>query len=255
MDVFTRKAYAEPMKNKDIKTVCETFQKIINESGAKPRSIICDNDGAFTGELFQELCIKLKIALQPSIVSDHKSLGIIDNFARRIKRTITKIFLNTKSTVWYSQLPRIINLYNESPHSSIDDLTPEEAGAPKNFENIFEINSSKSIANEKFTDLNIGDKVRLDIRTQFTKGTDQAYSDKVYKVIKVDNRNITLDNEKSYKRSSLVKVPDSAKDTNISQPVQKAIKAKRVKTVLAREGLEAANIIKNKRNRPVVNYA
>ena len=47
VDVFTRKAYAEPMKNKDIKTVCETFQKIINESGFKTRSIICDNDGAF----------------------------------------------------------------------------------------------------------------------------------------------------------------------------------------------------------------
>ena len=245
VDVFTRKAFAEPMKKKDINTVCKTFLKIIVDAAATPRSIISDSDSSFTGDEFLDLCEKHKIALQTVVVNDHKALGIIDNFARRVKTTLTKLFLFTKSTNWIEYLPTLMKLYNATAHSSLDDLTPNQASEDGNFSNILEINLSKAQANEKFIDLKDGNKVRVDIQTKFTKGTDQKYSDEVYTVKNVNGNKITLDNGKTFKRSSVIKVPDDAESTEIFKPGKEAKVQKKVKQVLKKEGLKESDKIQS----------
>ena len=47
VDVFTRMAWVEPMKNKDSENCAEAFEKILGKCGGTPRSMISDQDRAF----------------------------------------------------------------------------------------------------------------------------------------------------------------------------------------------------------------
>jgi hypothetical protein len=48
--------------------------------------------------------------LEPVKLNDHNALGVIDNFAKNLKRVLSKEFLENKSTEWVSILPKIIAL-------------------------------------------------------------------------------------------------------------------------------------------------
>ena len=52
VDVFTRKAYAEPLKLKDSVSIAVAFQRLIDKAGAKPRSILSDHEAGFLNEPF-----------------------------------------------------------------------------------------------------------------------------------------------------------------------------------------------------------
>ena len=47
VDVFTRKAYTEPLKIKDSEGCAVAFHKMIDKAGVTPRSILSDQDAAF----------------------------------------------------------------------------------------------------------------------------------------------------------------------------------------------------------------
>ena len=244
VDVFTRKAFAEPMKNKDGPSVSEAFQKIVKRAGDTPRSIMSDNDKAYLSDTFLNLMDKLKIALQPNVLNDHRALGIIDNFARRLKTTITKLQLHKNNLNWVDSIQNIIDNYNKSDHQAIDDLTPNEASEPKNNDNIHEINLIKSFVNRQVSDLKHDDSVRISIKKTFTKGTDPGYSADVYKVVSVRGGNVTLDDGKTYKRDNLLKVDSN---TNNSSIIQTAKKEKKIDQVLKRDDIDKINIVEGKR--------
>ena len=62
IDVFTRKAFVAPMKEKTPNEVKQAFDKLITH--VKPRSILSDHDGAFLSKEFSEHLDKLQIPLK-----------------------------------------------------------------------------------------------------------------------------------------------------------------------------------------------
>ena len=98
VDVFTRKAYAVPMKNKKAETCIDAMETIINEAGEKPLSITTDSDSTMTNsKLFDEYLNKNEIALDEVILQDHHALGIVDRFARTLKKSIGTHFIRNKT--------------------------------------------------------------------------------------------------------------------------------------------------------------
>ena len=59
-----------------------------------------------------------------------------------------------------------------------------------------------------------GDKVRIRIKETFRKGSEPRYSDKVYKVEHVNGKRVTLDNEKTYFESDLIKTIFESSEPN-----------------------------------------
>ena len=55
VDVFTRKAFVEPMKSKDSNACVTAFSNIMRKTQAKPRVMLTDNDAAFLHTPFQDL--------------------------------------------------------------------------------------------------------------------------------------------------------------------------------------------------------
>ena len=96
IDVFTRKVWAYKMKNKDNKNVFESFQTFMKESNLKkyaPTILMSDNDSTFINDKFQQILSSNDIMHQPNVINDHHALGLVDSFARILKKTFTRIFL------------------------------------------------------------------------------------------------------------------------------------------------------------------
>ena len=60
-------------------------------------------------------------------VGDHNVLGIIDRFAKTIKEKIYKHFSNNDNTKWVDKLNNIVENYNNTPHATLNNMTPNEA--------------------------------------------------------------------------------------------------------------------------------
>ena len=204
VDVFTRKAYARPMKTKTMKSAAAALTDIIRESGAPPIILISDNDSAFYGSDYQTVLTDNDIIFEPNVVNDHNALGIIDNFAKRLKTILSKKFIRNDSVNWVDHLQEVIDNYNESPNTSIDDIAPNNA--KNHISEIFEINQNKSMDGMINSDLEKGDRVRIKTTGTFKKASDLQFSTTVYEVVKVNKGKITLNDDKVYKRNMLLKV-------------------------------------------------
>ena len=82
---------------------------------------------------------------------------------RTLKTIISKYFLYTKTTKWLDQIDSIISIYNDTPHRSLDYLTPTEASEDSHYQQILDINIAKNKVNKlnQISDLKPDDKVRI----------------------------------------------------------------------------------------------
>jgi len=193
-----------------------------------------DNDSSFMGSEFQKVLVKNDIHHDPNAVGDHNALGIIDNFAKRIKRILTAQFLQTNKKNWIDSIQKIVKTYNDSPHASLGGFSPSEVMSNDEgiTDYIFTINTIKSQYNETATDLKVGDSVRIKISDGFIKGTDPRYGGKVHIVKEIYGKNMILDNDKKYIRAQLLKVPANSVSDERPNTVQKAKAEKKVRTFL-----------------------
>ncbi len=79
--------------------------------------------------------------LGPFKLNDHHALGVIDVFAaQNLKRVLSKEFLENKDTEWVNILLKIIEQYNNTPHTVLDNITPNQAiSDPKNQEHFMHL--------------------------------------------------------------------------------------------------------------------
>jgi len=203
------------LKTKDSEALTDAFQKLLGKADVKPRSIISDHEAGFLIDPFQKLINKYNIALNVNALHNHHALGIIDNFAKRLKTILTTYFLKNKTTKWTDQLQNIIRVYNNSEHSSINNFKPNDV--EKHKEEVLQLNLDKNIHNKTVSELTVGDKVRKYIITnaKIEKGTDPRYSDAVFTVVSAHGLTIKLDDGSTLRRDRLLKVP---RDTESSEP-------------------------------------
>ena len=249
VDVFTRYSYCQPVESKTIDDVLHAFKVIISKRAkAIPNVITSDSDSTFLSDEFQEYMKKLGIIINPVIVKDHHALGIIDRFARTLKTILSKYYIRNKNTNWTDKLQTIIENYNHTEHDGILNLTPTEATFEINNMTLFKYNALKSIKNNKVSDLEKGDKVRIKLDTTFKKGTEPNFSDEVFVVRSSHGKMITLDNGEIKKRSSLLKVNKDTISSNMNV-IHQTNKQQRIKRRLNKAGVDEANIKTSTRQR------
>jgi hypothetical protein len=230
IDIFSRFAYVEPLENKTAGTVLNTFQKLVDKiekptevkkgktKSDKIRIIISDNEGSFQSNIFEKYLDEHLISLTMNALNDHRVLGVIDNFAKKLKTILTKHFLLNKSKRWLDIIDKIISIYNNTEHTALNNLTPSQAKQLEYFEQVAQINLDKMEANRRVSDLEIGDKVRkydLFKKSISKPSLTPQWTDKIFTVKKVQGQTITLDDDTKHKRYNLLVVPE---DTPESEP-------------------------------------
>ena len=248
IDIFTRKAWGVPMTKKTMDKTTDAFRTILEEINKKddddkndieqdsnflPKLIMGDQDSSFLGEEFTDLLDEYDITFDTYIKGDHNALGCIDAWAKRLKLAIAKYIIITDNKItWEKIMKTVIDNYNNTPNTALDGITPNEAHLKANQKIIFKINLLKQKGKQEPSDLIIGDKVRISLaKDAFTKSSSPQFSDEIYTVYLVNGSNVKLDNMKTYKRTSLLKVVNPNKRIVVN-PFKENVRAKQTHYML-----------------------
>ena len=271
MDIFSRKAWCYAMKTKSLKDTTPALKKFFSESGLHQFNknalviIMSDSDSAFQGtdrneeENFQKVLEDNNAVLEHVKLNDHHALGVIDAFAKQLKRILSKEFLDNRNTNWTKILPTIVEQYNNTPHTSLDNITPNEAiHDEKKRVHVLHLNIQKGERNGFTTDLNAGDKVRIDDTAMFKKGSENRWSDKIYTVAAAMGKTVALTDGTMHKRDKVLLVPHDTEETTVKNVIKVATKQHKDKQQFKRESIEQSNVIEGgraARNRTPQDYS
>lgn len=196
IDVFTRYVWSKALKNKEATTTATAWSELIQESHMPPPlTLYTDAGREFVGTAFQN-------ALKQHGGSKHRVCSANDYhcpFVERVIRTLKeKLFQAMTSEYtrrWVDLLPRIVDTYNKTSHSSTK-FTPLEASDPKNFLNV--VYNSVPLVNNQISKykFKIGDYIRiLKARSALDKGYLPRFTWEIFRVKAYANTNQPTDKQ------------------------------------------------------------
>ena len=203
IDIFSRYAWIEPLKNKTAKIIVRAFNKILSE-GRTPRRLRSDAATDFTSKEFQKN-LKLK-GIKHFTTHNEKQANYVERFIKTIKVRIWRHIRANNSKRYIDVLPKLVYSYNKSYHSGIKS---EPINVTKDNENKLwwqmywpnfddqssfkvikkeTIESPTSIKKKRkpsaFT-FKVGDKVRIShLRSAFQREYDVKWSGEIFKISK-----------------------------------------------------------------------
>ena len=181
IDVFTKKAYARPVKRKNKFDMAIAMESILTDLDHYPNTLITDEGLEFYNKNVEEVLDKYAIH-HYSIKSKMKA-SVAERFIRTLKSRLEKYFVKNKTKRWIDVLPQFIENYNNTPHRSLG-MTPNQVtddNADRVFKKMF-----PDIHLQAKPRLKIGDLVRkLKLKTVFDKGYKQTWSDEIFKVTQI----------------------------------------------------------------------
>ena len=146
IDVFSKIAYAYPLKSKKIQDIKPCFEKIFEKN--KPKYIWSDKEPAFLSKEMQIFFKNNNVKIYHT--NSHLKAVIIERFNKSLRGLMMKEFVKNNNAIWYNILPKLIKIYNNRYHSTMK-MKPIEVNKKNEKyikENIYTYN--KTIKNPKF---------------------------------------------------------------------------------------------------------
>ena len=157
VDVLSKYAWVQPLKNKTASEVASAFEKILS-NGRKPWRLYTDKGKEFIGKPFQDMLERHDIQFLQSESPDVKA-AIAENFMRPLKTRIWRYFTKNKTYRYLGVLPKIVEGLNKRYHHTI-----KRRPVDVNFDNENEVwellYGEKSFPRIKFR-FKVGDRVRI----------------------------------------------------------------------------------------------
>jgi hypothetical protein len=168
IDVFSKYAWAIPLKNKSSKSVVDAFKKIL-EDGRKPKRLQTDAGNEFLNKDLKNLLKDVKMY----IVNSEVKASVVERFNRTLKEKMWRFFTFKRSYRYVDVLEKL-DSYNNTYHRTIKTYPSNvnKKNEDKIWSNIYGYNKKdgdqKSVIKFKF---NVGDKVRISkTKNIFEKG-------------------------------------------------------------------------------------
>lgn len=197
IDVFSKYAFAYPLKSKTSGAVVRGFKHIIDTSKRTPKILQSDKGKEFKNKYLKEFLKSRGIAQQfPLTISRHKA-AVVERFNRTIQSYIRKYFtsqgMHTKHHRYIHILPKLIYLYNHSNHRTIK-MKPADVNE-RNVKYVYEntrsaYRSDKPRMNIYTQPIELGDYVRIARRKpRFEPGYTVNWSTQVFRVTNIIRKN------------------------------------------------------------------
>ena len=158
VDVLSKYAWVEPVKNKTAKEVAAAFQRILKRDDRKPWRLYTDKGKEFLGKPFQDMLQQNNIQFIHSESPDVKA-AIAENYMKFLKTRIWRYFTENKTSRYLDVLPKIVQGLNKRYHRIIK-LRPIDVNFGNEqevWETLYGDSNSQKI---KFR-FEVGDKVRI----------------------------------------------------------------------------------------------
>lgn len=175
IDIFSKRAYVRPLKNKTGVEVTRAFASVLEEGGV-PVKIQTDSGREFFNKHFEALMKKHKIT--HFATGSNLKAQTVERYNKSLKDRTWRYFTAKNTKRYIDVLQDFVFSYNNSYHSSIKmkpvEVTPEKT--QQVFENLYgDIPIKKVLAKYKFKE---GDIVRISkYRAVFDKMYEKSFTD------------------------------------------------------------------------------
>lgn len=115
IDIFSKYAWAVPLKDKSAIEVANGFKKILKQR--QPQKIQTDNGKEFFNRVFKELLKSKNIKIYSSL-SIHKA-SIVERFNRTLREKLWRYFTSTEKNKFIDKLDEFLISYNNTFHYTI----------------------------------------------------------------------------------------------------------------------------------------
>ena len=188
IDVFSKIAYAFPLKSKKIQDIKPCFEKIFKNN--KPKYIWSDKEPAFLSKEMQNFFKNNNVKIYHT--NSHLKAVIIERFNKSLRELMMKEFVKNNNTVWYNILSKLIKIYNNRYHSTIKMKPIQVNKSNEKYikENIYTYN--KTSKNPKFK---INDLVRISLKRRdlFDKASSNIkWSEELFKIHSINRSNVII---------------------------------------------------------------
>lgn len=183
IDVFSKYAWAVPLKNKSSDSVLEAVKKIF-ASGRIPQRIQTDQGKEFINKRIKQYLSHKKVKLY--ILNSEMKACVVERFNRTLKEKMWRYFTHKHTYRYIDQLEKFISSYNHSHHRSIKmaPVNVNEENESTVFKNLYGYNKEEgdlgSVIEFKFK---VGDLVRLSkSKSIFEKGYTANWTRELFKI-------------------------------------------------------------------------
>jgi hypothetical protein len=186
IDIFSKYAWAVPLKNKSATTVCDAFESVLKSSNRKPFRVQTDKGTEFLNKDFQKLLKKNDIHFFTT--NTETKCCVVERFNRTLKEKMFKYFTAKNTFKYIDVLPQFLLAYNNSPHRTIG-MPPSEVSYENEHDILQKVFRLKPLETIKFK-CNIGDTVRISkLKKHFEKGYMPNWSEEIFTVHERFSRN------------------------------------------------------------------
>ena len=185
IDVFSKRAWAEPIKNKSGPEMVKALERIKKKLAPhRPLRLQTDDGKEFFNKVVQAW-LKKEGWHHFSTKGDAKA-AVVERWHRTLKERMYRAFTAQNSLRYLDMLPKLIHTYNRTKHRSIG-LAPVDV-TKKNENQVWERLYGKRLRpnTKRVTVLKVGDRVRLNKKHRpFKKGYLPGWTEEVFVVAHV----------------------------------------------------------------------
>lgn len=182
INIFSKKAYARPLKNKSAHVVSEALESILDSMGHTITHIHSDRGKEFYNGTVRAMLKHRNIHLYSTFTT--LKAAIVERFNRTIKSMMWKEFTLRGSNKWIHILPKLINQYNHTKHRTIK-MRPNDVDAhneQKLMNTVYRYTANID-STQKFR---VGDAVRVSkYKHVFEKGYTPNWTTEVFTIKRV----------------------------------------------------------------------
>ena len=124
IDIYSRYAFYEPLKNKSGPETAKALEKIFKKASNPPKKIWTDEGKEFYNKNVDSLRKKYNDIIIYSTYGNAKA-SIVERLNRTIKNMMYKQFTINGNHKWINIIDDLVNKYNNKKHSSIEYKTPK----------------------------------------------------------------------------------------------------------------------------------
>ena len=190
-DIYTRKAWAYPLKDKKARTIADKLQQLFHEVTTTPKYLWTDKGGEFYNNIVDKLLKKNNIHLYS--VYGASKVANVERLNQTLKNIMFKILTARQSHNWISILDDVLLTYNNAIHSGIGTTPNKAYKNPKLVKNNNLINDEllpfyNDDDNDKTATFKLGDYVRISrLKGTFEKGYEENWTREVFQIVVINH--------------------------------------------------------------------
>lgn len=186
INIFSKKAYARPLKSKSAEEVKAALENILDSLGHTIKHIHTDRGKEFYNTTVSTMLQSRHIHLYSTF--SRMKAAICERFNRTLKSRMWKYFSLRSTNEWLDILPKLVSEYNNTKHRTIK-MKPNEVNRSNEEQLLLNIykNSAPALPKTKFK---VNDSVRISKNKHvFEKGYTPNWTTEIFTIRKVQNTN------------------------------------------------------------------